>query len=172
MDYSPPGSSVHGISQARILEWLAISFSRGSSWPGIKHESPALAGGYFLYDNILGCPKSSFEFSISYGENANALFGQPNTFKQQMQAFLRTTTVHGQGNPMIQTRQGGGGNDCLSNRTIKTLKVASRRTGGVLRMIGTSHKTNGGCPPRDELIQGTRAPSANFSRNSAPWAEP
>ena len=33
MDYSPPGSSVHGIFQARILEWVAISFSRGSSWP-------------------------------------------------------------------------------------------------------------------------------------------
>ena len=31
MDYSPPGSSVHGISQARILEWVAVSFSRGSS---------------------------------------------------------------------------------------------------------------------------------------------
>ena len=30
MDYNPPGSSVHGISQARILEWVAISFSRGS----------------------------------------------------------------------------------------------------------------------------------------------
>ena len=29
----PPGSSVHGILQARILEWVAISFSRGSSWP-------------------------------------------------------------------------------------------------------------------------------------------
>ena len=31
MDGSQPGSSVHGISQARILEWVAISFSRGSS---------------------------------------------------------------------------------------------------------------------------------------------
>ena len=31
MDCSPPGSSVHGILQARILEWLAIPFSRGSS---------------------------------------------------------------------------------------------------------------------------------------------
>ena len=30
---SPPGSSVHGISQARIPEWVAISSSRGSSWP-------------------------------------------------------------------------------------------------------------------------------------------
>ena len=33
MDYSPPGSSVHGILLARILEWVAISFSRESSWP-------------------------------------------------------------------------------------------------------------------------------------------
>ena len=33
MDYSPPGFSVHGILQARILEWVAISSSRGSSQP-------------------------------------------------------------------------------------------------------------------------------------------
>ena len=33
MDCSPPGSSVHGISKARMLEWVAISFSRGSSQP-------------------------------------------------------------------------------------------------------------------------------------------
>ena len=36
MDCSPPGSSVLGISQARILEWVAISFSRGSSWTHIS----------------------------------------------------------------------------------------------------------------------------------------
>ena len=33
MDWSPPGSSVHGIFLGRILEWVAISSSRGSSWP-------------------------------------------------------------------------------------------------------------------------------------------
>ena len=33
MDYSPPGSSVHGLLQARILEWVAIPFSRGFSRP-------------------------------------------------------------------------------------------------------------------------------------------
>ena len=33
MDYSPPGSSVHGILQARILEWVAMPFARGSSRP-------------------------------------------------------------------------------------------------------------------------------------------
>ena len=46
VDFSPPDSSVHGISQARILDQVAISFSRGSSRPGIKPESlvsPALA---------------------------------------------------------------------------------------------------------------------------------
>ena len=47
---SPPGSSVHGISQARILEWVAISSSRGSSQPRIKPASPVspvLAGRFF-----------------------------------------------------------------------------------------------------------------------------
>ena len=33
MDFSSPGSSVHGILQARILEWVAIPSSRGASWP-------------------------------------------------------------------------------------------------------------------------------------------
>ena len=36
VDCSPPGSSVHGILQARILEWVAVSSSRGSSRPGIE----------------------------------------------------------------------------------------------------------------------------------------
>ena len=50
MDCSPPGSSVHGIFPARILEWVAIPFSRGSSWPRdgtrISHIS-CIAGRFF-----------------------------------------------------------------------------------------------------------------------------
>ena len=42
MDCTLPGSSVHGISQARLLEWVAISFSRGSSWPRNYWVSPVL----------------------------------------------------------------------------------------------------------------------------------
>ena len=42
VDYSPPGSSVHGVSQARILEWVAISFSRGSPHQGTEPGSPIL----------------------------------------------------------------------------------------------------------------------------------
>ena len=42
MDCNPPGFSVHEILQARILEWVAMCFSRGSSNPGIEHRYPAL----------------------------------------------------------------------------------------------------------------------------------
>ena len=37
MDYSPPGSSVHGILQARVLEWVAVLSSRASSQPRDPH---------------------------------------------------------------------------------------------------------------------------------------
>ena len=42
VDCSPPGSSVHGILQARVLEWGATAFSRGSSLPRDRTRSPAL----------------------------------------------------------------------------------------------------------------------------------
>ena len=47
MDCSPPGSSVHGILQARILEWVVISSSRGSSLPRNLSCISFLAGGFF-----------------------------------------------------------------------------------------------------------------------------
>ena len=50
MDSSPPGSYVHGILQARTLEWVAIPFSRDFPDPGIESVSlisPSLAGGFF-----------------------------------------------------------------------------------------------------------------------------
>ena len=50
MDYSPPDSSVHGILQARIVEWVAMPTSGNLPDPGIKPgslKSPALAGGFF-----------------------------------------------------------------------------------------------------------------------------
>ena len=47
MDCSPPGSSVHGIFQAKILEWIAISFSRGSSGPRDWTWVSCTAGRFF-----------------------------------------------------------------------------------------------------------------------------
>ena len=47
VDCSPPGSSVHEILQARILEWVAISFSRGSSRPRDRIQVSRIAGRHF-----------------------------------------------------------------------------------------------------------------------------
>ena len=47
MDCSLPGFSVHGIFQARVLEWVAISFSRGSSWPRNRTQVSCIAGRRF-----------------------------------------------------------------------------------------------------------------------------
>ena len=51
IDCSLPGSPVHGISQARILEWVAISFSRGSSRPMFP-VSPALKADSFTSESL------------------------------------------------------------------------------------------------------------------------
>ena len=47
MDCSPPGSSVHGILQARIVEWVAVPFSRGSSQLKDRNQVSHIAGGFF-----------------------------------------------------------------------------------------------------------------------------
>ena len=47
MDYSLPGSSVHGILQARILEWVATLFSRNFPHPGIEPAISCIAGRFF-----------------------------------------------------------------------------------------------------------------------------
>ena len=47
MNYSPPGSSIQEISQARILEWVIIPFSRGSSWPRDQTHVSCTAGRFF-----------------------------------------------------------------------------------------------------------------------------
>ena len=47
MDCSPSGSSVHGILQARILEWVAMPSSRGSSWPRGQIPFSCIAGRFF-----------------------------------------------------------------------------------------------------------------------------
>ena len=47
VDCSLPGSSIHGILQTRILEWVAISFSRGSSWHRDPTQVSDIAGRHF-----------------------------------------------------------------------------------------------------------------------------
>ena len=56
-DYSPPGSSVHGILQARTLEWVVISFSRGSSWTRDRTPVSSVAGRRFTLWATREAPK-------------------------------------------------------------------------------------------------------------------
>ena len=64
MDYSTPGSSVHGILQARILEWVAVSSSRGSSQPRDQTCVSCIVGRFFTtepsswlyFTNVLSNP--------------------------------------------------------------------------------------------------------------------
>ena len=58
MDYSPPGSFVHGILQARILEWVAVPSSRDLPNPRIELRSPALQVDS-LPSEPLGKPKNA-----------------------------------------------------------------------------------------------------------------
>ena len=77
MDCSPPGSSIHGILQARTLEWVAISFSRRSSWPrdmniGLPHRRQTLyhlshQGSLFYFSNTLSpLWATSSSYSVSW----------------------------------------------------------------------------------------------------------
>ena len=63
MGCGPPGSSIHGILQARILKWVAISFSRGSSWPRDQTRLSCIfcIGRWVLYhQSHLGSPHCYF----------------------------------------------------------------------------------------------------------------
>ena len=56
VDCSPPGSSIHGILQARILEWVAISFSRESSKPSDGTQVSCTADRFFTSGRAVHCP--------------------------------------------------------------------------------------------------------------------
>ena len=61
MNCSPSASSVHGISQARILEWVAFPSLGDLLNQGIEPVSPALAGGFFLAEPPLEIPYFSMK---------------------------------------------------------------------------------------------------------------
>ena len=78
MDYSLLGSSIHGIYQVRILEWVAISFSRGSSWP--RDRTQHLHCRQMLYHlNHQGSPFRQYWLSTTTG-NADCLYYNHSSF--------------------------------------------------------------------------------------------
>ena len=69
MDYRPPGSSVHEILQAKTLDWVAIPFSRGSSWLRDWTQISHTAGSFFTVRatwETWDSPISAFGFSIPW----------------------------------------------------------------------------------------------------------
>ena len=74
MDCSPPGSSVHGILQARVLEGVAISFSRGSSQPRDRTRVSCIPGRRFTLcaaREALGAPKNKVCHSLHCSSEYN-----------------------------------------------------------------------------------------------------
>ena len=66
VDYSPPGPSVHGIIQGRLLVWIAISLPRGSSWPRDQtciSCSGSCGTGRFFIAEPLGKPLSIIHYN-------------------------------------------------------------------------------------------------------------
>ena len=66
MDCNPPGSSVHEILQSRILEWVAICFSRGSFWPRDQTQVSHVAGRFFtIWVTLIKAKFNSFVQSFN-----------------------------------------------------------------------------------------------------------
>ena len=68
MDHSLPGSSIHGIFQARVLEWVAISFSRGSSQPRDWTQVFRITGSCFIipYNKLINVNKHVSLISVNH----------------------------------------------------------------------------------------------------------
>ena len=67
VDCSPSGSSVHGILQARILEWVAIPFCRGSSWSRDQSQVSRIAGRFFTIWATRGVKREHWIAVQSFG---------------------------------------------------------------------------------------------------------
>ena len=77
MDCGPPASSVHGILQARILEWIAIPFSRGSSRPRAHTQASRIAGRFLTIWATRGAPESLLMSSMLRATSGSPLMGVP-----------------------------------------------------------------------------------------------
>ena len=93
LDYSTPGFSVHGILQARILEWVAISFSRGSSWLRDQIFISCLAGRFFTL-SYLGSPRKPMQEGNKSELNCNRPHYTNYIFISHFQGKTSTQTLY------------------------------------------------------------------------------
>ena len=98
MDFcSPAGSSVHGILQARILQWVAISFSRGSSWSRDQTLVSLIAGKFFTIWPISEASQKNLRGYIKQWRE----YWPPGSLGQW---FLKDRNKPGGGLPALPTR--------------------------------------------------------------------
>ena len=94
IDCNLTGFSVHGILQARILEWVAIPFSRGSSQPRNQTEVSCIAGRFFTNWALMEALVSDIQHCSSVGEG-NGTPLQYSCLENLMDGGAWRTTVHG-----------------------------------------------------------------------------
>ena len=95
MNYSPPGSSIHGISQGRIQEWFGISFSRAVLSPGIEPMYPALEGRFLSTEPpVRPCSTSIPWYIYSWLLNNLGIRGTDSPHSQKIQIYLMVSPTH------------------------------------------------------------------------------
>ena len=91
MDCSPPGSSVHGIPHARILEWVAIPFPRGSSQPRDWIHVSCIAGRFFTIWAAISVWSNLMLLNYGSGEDSWESLGLQG---DQTSQYKRKSTLH------------------------------------------------------------------------------
>ena len=154
-DCSPPGSSVHGISQARILEWVAISFSRGSSWTRDRTHVSCI-GRWILYQgatweahmsiyNIYKCSKGGKKKEPQpwWGRSLQSLPGKAYPSWAERSLGTWSQVKRGQREqPGKRTRAGGllgPFGEWLGQQVVGTEFVAEKESGGKKATVTCTH---------------------------------
>ena len=94
MGWGLPGSSIHGIFQARILEWLAIPFSRGSSWPRDRTPVSHIVGRHFTIWATM-FPLYSYKKNFNMIIGAEAAMSWPHIKNEENSHALRKAKEKG-----------------------------------------------------------------------------
>ena len=99
MDCSPPGSSSHRISQARILEWLPFPSPEALPNPGVELASHALAGGFFTTEPPVNPTPNMLLSNIPISESATRFWHLRSIFHPASALFLTPTPSPGDFTP-------------------------------------------------------------------------
>ena len=122
MDCSPADFTIHGISQARILEWVAISFSSGSSQPRDRTQVSCIAGRRFNPLSHQGSPREMKESTITTG-NSNTLSSDMDRTGRQQTSKDRVELSNINQRDLSDIYR-----SLLSNKAGYTFSSSSRRT--------------------------------------------